>query len=93
VADKTERELSAEDVLEIAGRLKVFLEPFQKLLTREEQRAHAEGGIPRSASLMRSACRWMSSWDEPGPPVHWKSTGRERKCGAWPSLSSASTPR
>src|SRR6266849_98611 len=52
VADKTERELSTEDVREIAGRLKSFLEPFQKLLTREEQRAHAEAYIEGRSRLL-----------------------------------------
>lgn len=52
MADKTERELSTEDVREIAGRLKSFLEPFQKLLTREEQRAHAEAYIEGRSRLL-----------------------------------------
>ncbi len=52
MADKTEKELSTEDVQEIAGRLKSFLEPFVRLLTREEQHAHAEAYIEGRSRLL-----------------------------------------
>jgi SRSO17 transposase len=36
-----ERELAAEDIADIRKRLKEFLEPFQEMFVREEQRMHA----------------------------------------------------